>query len=84
MAVELVTHYWMVASKRIVDRHVLEEPLYMLVKESLNFCIVEFRINKHGADVRLYDVRQALHQALAEASTQPTILTLGASLIVVQ
>ena len=51
----------MVVGKGVIDVHVLEEPFYMLVKESFDFTVVELRVNKKGADVGLHDVRESLN-----------------------
>ena len=59
----------MVVGKSIIDVHVLEEPFYVLVKESLDFVVVELRVNKEGADVGLHNVRESLN--IISATTPP-------------
>ena len=51
----------MVVGIRVINTHVLEEPFYVLVKESLDFAVVELRVNKEGADVGLHNVRESLN-----------------------
>lgn len=55
----------MVVGISIVQIHVLEEPSYVLVKEALHLPVVEFRVNKEGANVRLHNVRESLRMVLA-------------------
>ena len=50
----------MVVGKGVIDIHVLEEPFYVLIKESLDFVVVELRVNKEGTDVGLHNVRESL------------------------
>ena len=50
----------MVVGKGVIDIHVLEEPFYVLVKESLDFVVVELRVNKEGTNVGLHNVRESL------------------------
>ena len=50
----------MVVGKGVIDIHVLEEPFYVLVKKSLDFVVVELRVNKEGTDVGLHNVRESL------------------------
>ena len=51
----------MVVGKSVIDVHVLEEPFYVLVKESFDFAVVELRVNKESADVGLHNVRESLN-----------------------
>ena len=46
----------MVVGIGIVNIHVFEEPLYVFVEEALDLSIIEFRVNKEGANVRLHNV----------------------------
>ena len=59
---------WMVVGKSVIDTHVLEEPFYVLVEESLDFAVVELRVNKEGTNVGLHDVRESLN--ITSATTQ--------------
>lgn len=58
----------MVVGKSVIDTHVLEEPFYVLVEESLDFAVVELRVNKEGTNVGLHDVRESLN--ITSATTQ--------------
>ena len=51
----------MVVGKGVIDAHVLEEPFYVLVEESLDFAVVELRVDKEGTNVGLHDVRESLN-----------------------
>lgn len=55
----------MIVGISIVDIHVLEEPSYVFVKEALHLSIVERRVNKEGADVRLHNVRESLKNCIS-------------------
>lgn len=50
----------MIVSEGIINFHVFKKPSDVLVEEALNFSVIELRINKEGADVRLYDIRESL------------------------
>ena len=51
---------WMVVGKCVIDAHVLEEPFYVLVEESLDFAVVELRVDKEGTNEGLHDVGESL------------------------
>ncbi len=55
----------MIVGKGVIDIHILEKPSDVLAKEALNLSIVEFRVNKNGADVRLHNIRESLKIVLA-------------------
>ena len=56
----------MIVGVGIIDFHVLEEPLDVLIEEALNFSIIEFRINKEGTNVRLHDIRESLRTSVSD------------------
>ena len=58
----------MVVGISVINIHVLEEPSYLLVKEALDFAVVEFRVYKESADVGLHNVRERLRVVLATAT----------------
>ena len=58
----------MVVGKSVIDGDVLEEPFDVLVKKSLDFAVVELRVNEEGADVGLHNIRESLNST--SASTQ--------------
>ena len=51
----------MIVGKSVIDIDVLEEPFYVIVEESLNFAVVELRVNKEGADIGLHNIRESLN-----------------------
>ena len=55
----------MVVGKSVIDVYVLEEPFNVLVEESLDFAVVELRVNKEGTDVGLHNIRESLNIILA-------------------
>ena len=59
-----LTYDRVIVGKRIVDLHVLEEPLDVSIKELLHFRKIEARIDEHRPNVRLDHVGHAL-RALA-------------------
>lgn len=56
------TYDRVMVGKSIVNGHVFEEPTDVLVKETLDFCEVEFRVDEDGAKIGFYNVRKTLAQ----------------------
>ena len=50
----------MVVGISVIDVHVLEKPSNVVVEEALDLSVVEFRVHKEGANVRLYNIRESL------------------------
>ncbi len=51
----------MVVGKSIVNSHIFEEALDVLVKEALHFAVVEVRVDENRANVGFENIRQALN-----------------------
>ena len=62
----------MIIGKGVIDIHILEKPSDVFAKEALNLSIVEFRVNKNGADVRLHNIRESLEIVLATTGQLPS------------
>lgn len=76
----------MIVSVGIVDFHVFKKPFDVLVEEAFNFSVVELRINKEGADVRLHDIRESLKTKISNQrrANKASLDTFGAVFVKVQ
>lgn len=78
----------MLVCKGIVYRHVVEIRLDIFLKESLDYVVVETRIDKCGSKIGFDHVRQALHIMSVNYGTQirefHVRATLGGSLVATQ
>lgn len=51
---------WMVVCKSVVNRHIFEEPFYVLFEKTLYFIVIELRVNEDSPHVGFHNIRQAL------------------------
>lgn len=54
----------MIVRKCVVDVHVFEIRLHVLIKEALDLIVIKARVNEDGSDKCFHNVRQALKQVL--------------------
>ena len=52
-----VSYHRVIVRVAVVDLHIVEERLHVLIKEMLHYVVVEVCVDKHGPDVCFDDVR---------------------------
>lgn len=55
---------WVVVGEGVIDGHILEEGLHVLIKECLDMAVVVGGVDKNGADVSFYYIWEALSKWL--------------------
>ena len=66
----------MIVGISIINIHVLEKPSYVFIKETLDFAVVELRVNEESANVGLHNVRESLKAGLAIPTWLTSLVTI--------